>query len=143
MNEQNQIVVFKLGTEAYGIPIKVVKEIIDIRKICSIPNVPDYIEGMINIRGSIQFIINLRKKLGLVERSYDENTKIILINGKNNGIIVDEVTEIVHMEEREMETKEEIPAEMSGNYIDGFAKIKEEIIIILNLENLISMKEIK
>jgi purine-binding chemotaxis protein CheW len=143
MEEQNQIVIFTLGTGSYGIPITTVQEIIDVKKICSIPNVPKYIEGMLNIRGNIHFIFNLRKKLGMDEKMYDENTKIILVNGRKNGFIVDEVSEIIRVEENEIETNFDMPVDINGDFINGFAKVKEDIVIILNLDNLLSMKEVK
>ena len=138
-----QEVIFKIGEEEYGFNISKVYVIEDYKKVINIPNTPDYVEGIVNLRGVIIPIYNLRTKFHMPLKEKDSNTKIIIVysNDLKIGFVVDSVTEIIHLDENDID---EFPVEASKineNYIESVAKIKERIIILLDVESIINQKE--
>jgi len=141
MEEVTQLVVFKLGKESYGVSITNVKEIIEMKSLYAIPEAPGYIEGMLNIRGEVHVIFNIRKKFGMNDGEYSTNPKIVLVNEKKVGFIVDEVSKILNIEKENIENVDAVLKGFDKKYIDGIAKIEEEIIIILNLCKILSIRD--
>lgn len=139
-----QLVIFKVNEENFGIDINQVNIIVEPMEIFKVPNTPDYVEGLINLRGKVYTIFNLRKKFGLQAKETDENTKIILVklNTLIVGLIVDEVNEIVTFEDQEMEPAP-LSISMGGNrkFINGVAKKSDRIVMILDMESLLSVEE--
>ncbi|MHB8062879.1 MAG: chemotaxis protein CheW [Ruminiclostridium sp.] len=143
MEEHNQIIVFKMGTQVYGVSIAEAKEIIKMEEITFIPKAPEYIEGMLNIRGDVYVIFNMRKKLATGNIQLDENAKIILANNRKIGFIVDEISEIIKIEEKDIEAKVGMPFGIGQDFIKGIAKINGNIIIVLNLANILSVQDVQ
>ena len=141
-----QLVIFNINGESFGIEITQVKEIIKPMEIFKVPNTPDYIEGLINLRGKVHTVFNLRKKFGLPSLEFDDNTKIIIVNVNSMmvGFIVDEVNEIVRVEDEDMETTPKaLATNVHSRYITGVAKIGDRIILNLDLSNALSLSEEK
>ncbi len=140
-----QLVIFNINGENFGVEITQVKEIIKPMEIFKVPNTPDYIEGLINLRGKVHTVFNMRKKFGLPTIDFDDNTKIIIVsvNSMLIGFIVDEVNEIVRVEEEQMENAPQAISSVSLKYITGVAKIGERIILILDLSSALSLAEEK
>lgn len=136
-----QIIVFKLGEEAYGVPITQVKEIIEIQNITKLPNIPEYIQGVINIRGKVHIIYNFRVKFNMDEKPIDDNTKIVVTNYKSIGFIVDEVSEIINVNEEDIENTASFELLMDKKYISDIVKLNDRIIIGLNIEKVLSENE--
>lgn len=135
-----QVVVFEINNEYYGIDILKVREIGPYIESTKIPDTPEFIEGIINFRGDIIPIINLRKKFML---EYNENvigTRIIIVNEgeKQLGMIVDEASEVLHINNEDIELVSDIVLERNERLVYGIAKVQDRIIILLNLSELIN-----
>lgn len=137
MSEQ-QNVIFRLDDVEYGIDIMQVNEIIKMQNITKMPNTPEYVEGVTNLRGKVIPIINLRAKFNLTLKERDEDTRIIVIIVKDKalGVIVDEVAEVVRINDEEIDDSSTISADINDDYIKGVAKVENRLIIILNLERI-------
>ncbi len=137
---KSQIVVFNLAGQEYSMDIMKVLEISPYQAVSSVPEVPSYIEGIINLRGTIYPIFNLRKRLHMPEAEVDEKTKIIIMNLDkiNVGFIVDSVQEIMTIEEEEIDPTPEMLRRYESRYIKGITKKDEKIIIILDVDLLLS-----
>jgi len=134
-----QYVVFKIEDESFALDIEKVKEIIIPVEIARVPNVPDFIEGMINMRGKVHAVINVRSKFKIPKKEFDEGTKIILVNMNSMlaGVIVDGVSEIIRAEDEEIEQAPEIISKASPEYIKGVIKKEGKMFIILDMERVI------
>jgi len=132
----HQIVIFKVDDEMYGINIEQVKEIITPMEIFKIPNSPSFVEGLINLRGKIYTILNLRKKFNLAAKESDEHTKIVLLNSDRLavGFIIDVVNEIIRIDDKDIENPPETIKALNKKYITGVAKIGEKAVLLLDLE---------
>ncbi|NLI89606.1 MAG: purine-binding chemotaxis protein CheW [Epulopiscium sp.] len=136
-----QIVVFKLGKEEYGIDIIKVVEIVHHQEIRKVPETPNYIEGIVNLRGDIYPIYNLRTRFNMKSEQIDEDTKIIIIKGEETdvGFIVDNVSEILNISESEIEDAPSIIASRTEQeYISGVAKEEGRMIVLLDIDKLVS-----
>lgn len=139
--ETRQIVIFKLGEEEYGIDIMKVVEIVLYQEVRKVPDVPKYIEGIINLRGDIHPIYNFRKRFRMPERAIDDNTKIIVIRTTemNVGFIVDNVSEILNIPSQDIQSAPKlINQRAEGKYILGVAKQEERMIVLLDVDKLVT-----
>ncbi len=138
-----QLVSFVIGKEEFGIDILIVKEINRITQITKMPNSPDYVEGVINLRGRIIPIVDLRSRLGLPRKESDKNTRIIVleISGKTIGFIVDAVKEVLRVPDSIMEAPPEIVSGVNSEFIKSVGKLEDRLIIIIDQEKLLTSKE--
>ncbi|WP_334109540.1 chemotaxis protein CheW [Thermodesulfitimonas autotrophica] len=140
---EEQIVVFKLAEQTYGVDIGAVAEIIRMESITRVPRAPEFVEGVINLRGRIIPVIDLRKRFGLPEGEQTRQSRIIIveIGGMTIGMIVDAVLEVLRIA---AETIEPPPAVVDGvdvAYLRGIALWEERMIILLNLQKILYEKE--
>ncbi|HHY90987.1 MAG TPA: chemotaxis protein CheW [Clostridiales bacterium] len=142
---EKQYVVFKLAGEDYGVDIMNVKEICEYKESIKIPNAPSFVDGIINLRGDITPIINLKKRFRLEDQGITSDTRIIVINIQNKqvGFIVDEASQVLRISEENIEPAPELVVGIDKKYIEGVGKLDERIIIILNLEHILSEEEKK
>lgn len=146
--EGGKYLTFVLKNENYGIPIGVVKEIIAMLPITKVPKTPDFIKGVINLRGKVISIMDLRLKLDLEERTYDERTCIIVVDVKTNemtkqmGIAVDIVAEVVDINEKEIQNVAKEDIQIDGDFIKGIAKLKNKVVILLDIEKILTTEEL-
>ncbi len=135
-----QIVVFKLLDQEYSIDIMRVLEIGNYEPVRKVPEVPSYIEGIINLRGTIYPIFNLRKRLHIPDYESFNDTKIILMNLEETkvGFIVDSVCEILTIDEAEIEQTPKMLEKYESRYINGIIKKEERIIVIFDVDLLLS-----
>lgn len=142
---EGQYVVFKLGQEEYGIDIMNVSEISTYQEIIKVPNVPSFIEGIINYRGSVIPIICLAKRLSIKAKEVDNNTRIIIINlqGKQIGFIVDEASSTIRISSEDIDPAPSIIGNIDTKYIKGVGKPGNRLIILVDLENILTSEEIK
>lgn len=140
-----QLVVFALNEEEFGLDIDRINSIEKMLEIFKIPNTPEYIEGLVNLRGKVHTVFNLRKRFNMSSPDFDENTKIIMANTSASivGIIVDEVKEIVKVEDSDCEVTPKALSNLKEKYLDGIAKIDNRIIMLLDLEKVLSMDDVK
>lgn len=137
MQNEGQLVIFELADQLYALPIQETQEIIRMTDITKVPNTNMYVEGIINLRGSIVPVINLNNRLGLPSKEYNEFTRIIVVeyNGQKVGMIVDNVQEVGRYTDVEVEP----PAVVGDNieYINGVVKKDENLWLLLDLAKLI------
>ncbi|NLM44583.1 MAG: chemotaxis protein CheW [Clostridiales bacterium] len=138
-----QFVVFKLGKEEYGVNIMQVKEIVTYKEPTRVPNTPDFIEGIINLRGQIIPIVSLKKRFKISGESINDETRIIVMNvdSKQVGFIVDAASEVKTISEDDIENAPDIVAGIERKYITGIGKMGEKILILLDLDKLFSKEE--
>ncbi len=140
-----QLVGFKLGNEDFGVDISRVQEINMMMQLTKIPNSNKFIEGVVNLRGKIVPVINLRDRLGLPKKEDDNRTKIIVsdINNKLIGYIVDEVNEVLRISKSIIEPAPELAIGIETGLIEGVAKLEGRLLILLNLDKLLNVNEIE
>lgn len=143
MENEEQVVVCQLAEETYGINIANVREIITMQKITRVPRTPDFIEGIINLRGRILPVIDLRKRFGLAVSEYTRATRIIEVetSGKSVGIIVDGVSEVLRISRDWVEPPSPFIVSVDSEYIRGVAKVDDRLIILLDLDKVLSPSE--
>ncbi|NLK36016.1 MAG: purine-binding chemotaxis protein CheW [Gracilibacteraceae bacterium] len=136
-----QLVIFRLDDQEYGVNIFNVNEIVPYALPTKIPNLPVYIEGVLNLRGSVIPVINLRKKFNLEDSAVNDRTRIIVSNneGKTAGFVVDEASEVLTIDKDSIEQVSDVVSNISRRYIEGIGK-KEggEMFILLNIKELYS-----
>jgi len=142
---ENQFVIFKLGDEKYAVDILNVGGISEFREMTKVPNAPAFIDGIINLRGDIIPIVNLKKRFNIPEKNVDSDTRIIInnIKGKDIGFIVDEASQVIKIDDADIEDAPEIIKGADRQYISGVGKVNDQIVILLNLEKVLSEDEQK
>ena len=135
-----QIVVFRLGEQEYGLEIFKVQEIIRLPAITKLPNTADYVVGIINLRGSIVPVVDMKRKFLQSETIYSDDTKIIVteVGSKKFGLIVDEVNEVLTVHDDMIETSDFGEGGFGAKQIMGIAKIEKRLLILLNIEETIN-----
>lgn len=142
-----KLLTFSLASEGYGISILKVKEIIGMMEITPVPRTPDFIKGVINLRGKIIPVMDLRTKFGMMEQEYDERTCIIVVEVSMNGVqkligvVVDTVSEVVTISDEQIEPPPEYGTSVEHNSILGIGKIKERVVIILDIDEVFLCEE--
>ena len=133
-----QLVGFRLDNEHYAIAITKIQEIILMKPITRIPQVPEFIEGLINLRGSVIPIVNLRKRFGLAAREVDDETRTIVVNihDKTVGCIVDAVTQVMRINREQIQPPPLSVLSVSHQYVAGLARLEDRLLIILDIERL-------
>ncbi len=140
---------FTLADEEYGIGILKVKEIIGMMPITSVPRTPDFVKGVINLRGKVIPVIDLRLKFGMPSIDYTDRTCIIVVEIDSDdmtiqiGIVVDAVSEVLNIKEEEIENAPSFGTSLNTDYILGMAKIDKGVKILLDIDRVLSAKEIQ
>jgi len=140
---------FTLADEEYGIGILKVKEIIGMMAITSVPRTPDFVKGVINLRGKVIPVIDLRLKFGMPSIEYTDRTCIIVVEIDADdmtiqiGIVVDAVSEVLNIKEEEIENAPSFGTSLNTDYILGMAKIDKGVKILLDIDRVLSAKEIQ
>src|SRR5215468_9098555 len=134
---------FTLGNEEYGVPVLKVREIIKVMDITQVPQVPAYVLGVINLRGKVIPVIDLRRKFGFAAAEHTERTCIIVVDVEvatvrvMMGIVVDSVSEVLNVSDSEMEETPDFGGRASTDYILGLAKVKGAVKILLDLDRVL------
>ncbi len=137
-----QVVAFKLRKEEYGFNILNVQEIKGLTDITRVPFASDFIKGVINLRGSVLPVIDLKKRLGLQETEYTENTRIVIVkvDEVSVGMIVDAVTEVITLDGAHVDTSKAVDNE-SSRFITGIGKLDDRLIIMLDLGAIVGLQD--
>lgn len=146
VEDSRQLLIFKLGEEEFGVDILQVKIIEKLdQEITRVPKAPSFVEGVINLRGDIIPIVDLRKRFGLTTRplGYDTRVIIVEINNSQVGMMVDSVSEVLRVDAADVEEAPKITKGVDAVYINGVAKTNDRLIIILNLDRALSAEEAK
>ncbi|MGK9477108.1 chemotaxis protein CheW [Melioribacter sp. OK-6-Me] len=138
-----QLVSFLIGDEEYGVDILLVQEIIRMMEITKVPNSPDFVDGVVNLRGRIIPVIDLRAKLGMPRKEHDKNTRIIVVEvaGKTVGFIVDAVTEVLRIPVGITEPPPDIVAGVNAEFIKAVGKLDDRLLILIDIEKILSTQE--
>lgn len=136
-----QYVIFKLGEEYYGVDIYNVKTIEKVSQFTRVPNSPNYIKGVINLRGEVVAVMDIRKRLGLDSIEIDNDTRIIIVNDEDMvlGLMVDSSSEVIQLNNNEIDNPPSIGDSISSEYINGIGKKDGRIIILLNLSKILGL----
>lgn len=125
---------FLTENQLLAIPISDVVQIVGIQEITELPDFPNYVKGIISLRGSIILVIDIRLRLGKIEKQYDERTCIIvsMINDKLIGFIVDEVDAVIYIEEENISVIPKMTVDSNNNYLTGIAKIENKVVLLMD-----------
>jgi len=142
--KSSQVVSFRLGEEEYGVDIMTVQEIILFGLITQVPEVPEHVLGVINLRGNVIPILNLRRRFGMPDQAPEDATRIVVmnLNGRTVGVVVDGVNEVLRLAEDEISPT---PPSLSGagkDYITGLARRGERLLILLDMARLLGGGEL-
>lgn len=133
-------VTFRLENEKYGIHVMQVQEVLRVTEIAPVPGAPDYVLGIINLRGNVVTVIDTRKRFGLQAKEMDDSTRIVIIESENQvvGILVDSVAEVVDIRSSEIEQAPNVGTEESAKFIQGVSSIDGELLILVDLNKLLT-----
>lgn len=141
--QKGKFLTFTLGNEAYGLEIKYVTEIIGIQEITEVPELPEYIRGIINLRGKIISVMDVRLRFKKPFREYNDRTCVIVIDIKDIsvGLIVDEVSEVMTIQDQEIVPPPDFNKGFSNRYIKGIGKVGNGVKLLLNCSKLLNDNE--
>jgi len=144
-NTNTKYVVFKMNNEHYGIDIANVKSIERIQSFTRVPNSPIYVKGVINLRGEVVPIIDLRLRFQLPYKELDSNSRIIIVfvNDIEIGLLVDSSSEVIEISPQDIDNPPTIKDSSTEGFIKGIGKKDEKLIILIDLEKVIGLKEIE
>lgn len=138
-----QWVTFKLQEETYGINVMQVQEVLRYTDIAPVPGSPDYVLGIINLRGNVVTVIDTRSRFGLSSADVTDNTRIVIIEAERQviGILVDSVAEVVYLKQSEIDTAPNVGTDESAKFIQGVSNRDGELLILVDLNKLLSDDE--
>ncbi len=139
-----QWVTYQLEEETYGINVMQVQEVLRITEIAPVPGAPNYVLGIINLRGNVVTVIDSRKRFGLSSKESDDNSRIIIVevNGNVVGMLVDSVAEVVYLHQSEIDTAPNVNNDDSSRFIQGVCSRDEQLLILVDVDKLLSEEEI-
>jgi purine-binding chemotaxis protein CheW len=145
MEKDLQVVGFRIGNETYGVRIGAVREIVRVPEITAVPSAPDTIEGVINLRGKIIPVMDLRKRFGLTEITTDKKNRILVVELDNKllGLIVNSASEVLKIPPSDVEAPGSVFADGESGYVTGVGKLKGRLIILLDISKLLHRPELK
>jgi len=141
--EPLQCVTFHLEGEIYGINVMLVQEVLRVTEIAPVPGAPDFVLGIINLRGNVVTVIDTRKRFALPAKEMDDSTRIVIIESDQQtvGIVVDGVSEVVNVSRNEIETAPSVGNDETARYIEGVVSRGEELLILVDLNKLLTDDE--
>lgn len=137
--QKDKYLTFHIGNEDYAIAISFVTEIIGMLKITEVPQTPNYIKGVINLRGKVIPVMDIRLRFGMPARDYDERTCVIVVQYKDNivGLVVDTVSEVLDIPEENVENTQSFNQSADNNFICGMGKVGEQIKMVIDVNALL------
>jgi purine-binding chemotaxis protein CheW len=147
-SKEGKYLTFTLCNEEYGLEILKIKEIIGMMDITSVPKTPEFVKGVINLRGKVIPVIDLRLKFGMSAKEYDARTCIIVVEVADTkgralqvGIVVDSVSEVVNLKGEQIEPPPSFGATLDTEYILGMAKVDKSVVILLDIDRVLAASE--
>ena len=146
--KSNSYLTFKLGEEEFGAHVSQVLNILEMSRITSVPKSPDYMKGVINLRGMVLPVIDTRTKFGITETEYNNNTCIVVMDLELDedtihiGAIVDEVLSVIEVEDNQLEPPPSIGSKYKSEFIYGMAKAEDNFIMLLDMQKVLDSEEI-
>ena len=144
-DELLQLVSFNIGDEEFGVDILKVQEINRMVQVTRVPNTPDYVLGVINLRGKVIPIIDMRSRLGMKHKEFDKDTRIVVveIESKVIGFVVDAVSEVIRINKSITEPPPPMVAGIDSEYITAIGKLEDRLLILLDLRKILTTEEYK
>ncbi len=145
------LVTFRIGSELFGVPISTVQEIVRVPAIARIPQAPDFVEGVINLRGRVITVVDLRKRMNQPASGgpstggeWDRKSRILVIEteGRQVGAIVDEVTEVLKLSAERVEPAPPMVAGLSNQYINGVGKLTDDLLILIDIDKILTSNQL-
>ncbi len=145
MSKDLHLVGFRVGRETFGVPIHMVHEIVRVPDVTAVPEAPDYIEGVINLRGKIVSVIDLRKRFGEKQITVDRKNRVMVVEVEKKlvGLIVDSASEVLKIPASEIENPPNVFEEGDLNYVTGVGKLNGRLIILVDLTKILQRGELK
>jgi purine-binding chemotaxis protein CheW len=145
MSREKQIVGFRVGRETYGVPIVLLHEIVRVPEITSVPDAPDYLEGIINLRGKIVSVIDLRKRFGQQSAEPQRRNRILVVEhlGRLVGLIVDSASEVLKIPESDIEGAPAMMQEGGLDCVTGLGKYQGRLIILLDIAKVLAARDLR
>ncbi|MBU3215145.1 chemotaxis protein CheW [Clostridium estertheticum] len=142
--QRGKFLTFSVGKESYGIEIKFVTEIIGIQEITEVPELPDYVKGIINLRGKIIPVIDVRLRFRKEPKDYNDRTCIVVINIKETvvGLIVDNVAEVINIDDSNIVPPPQMKTGFHNRYVRGIGKVGNEVKLLLDCDKLLNDEEL-
>jgi len=142
-DEVLQWVTFRLDNETYGINVMQVQEVLRYTEIAPVPGAPNYVLGIINLRGNVVTVIDTRSRFGLASTELDDSSRIVIIEAEKQviGILVDSVAEVVYLRGSEIDNAPSVGTEESAKFIQGVSNRDNELLILVDLDKLLSDEE--
>ncbi|RNA69573.1 chemotaxis protein CheW [Alteribacter keqinensis] len=143
--QSQKVIVFQIGEEEYGVSVDQVKSIERIQPITRVPNTPGFVKGVINLRGVVTPIIDLRMRFNIEEKEHDNHTRVIIVSVEDMevGLIVDAANDVMDIEMDNIEPPPEVVGGIEADYLHGVAKLEKRLLILLNLNKVLSRKELE
>lgn len=144
MENTIKVIVFQLHNEQYGVNIQQVRSIEKLQNVTPVPGTADFIKGVINLRGDITPIIDLKDRLQIGKTEYTDHTRVLIINIESiqMGLIVDNATDVLDIEESIIDAPPEVIGGVTEEYLSGVAKIDDRLLILLDLERILNFQEL-
>src|SRR5690554_2344734 len=138
-----QYVTFRLDDETYGINVMQIQEVLRYSEIAPVPGAPDYVLGIINLRGNVVTVVDTRARFGLTQGEITDNTRVVIIESDQHviGMLVDSVAEVVYLKQSEIETAPNVGNEESAKFIQGVCYKNDELLILIELSKLLTEEE--
>jgi len=143
--EEIKVIVFRLKDEEYGVEVNQVKSIERLEHITRVPRTPNFVKGVINLRGVVTPIVDLRRRFGIEETAYNETTRVIIVAvGESEvGLIVDSANDVIDIPINAIEPPPEVVGGIEAVYLRGVAKLDRRLLILLNLDKVLNTEELK
>ena len=145
MSKELQIVGFRVGRETFGVPISLVHEIVRVPEITAVPDAPDYVEGVINLRGKIISVLDLRKRFGEKQITGSKKNRILVVEveGKMVGLIVDAASEVLKLPATDIDLPPNVFEDGELKYVTGVGKLRGRLIIMIDLTKILQKGELR
>jgi purine-binding chemotaxis protein CheW len=145
MEKELQVVGFRIGRETFGLPISLVREIVRVPEITSVPNAPEYIEGVINLRGRIIPVVDMRKRFGEEVTLPSKKNRVVVVEMEARliGLLVNSASEVLRIPPSDIQAPQDVFQEGELNYITGVGKLKGRLVILLDLNRILQRGELR
>lgn len=142
--QKDKYLTFHLAGEEYGVEIRHVTEVVGLQKITAIPDMPDFVKGVVNLRGQVIPVMDVRNRFKMPHREYDERTCVIVLKIQDTsiGLVVDEVQEVLDIPENNLEPPPKVSRAASSRFVRGLGKVGDEVKIILEVDKLLFEDEL-
>lgn len=152
MADDLHLVTFRVGTELFGVPISTVQEIVRVPVIARIPQAPAFVKGVINLRGRVITVVDIRTRMGQTrvepeaadsdEQSKKARVLVVEADGRLVGVIVDEVTEVLRLAASQVDPPPSMVAGLSNQYLKGVGKLKDDLLILIEIEKILTQDDL-